>query len=327
MALPDTILLSSNLRQLEARLRGREAYAILDGNVREPRLTGLFRPDRIFRIEAGERAKRMATVEALAAKLLEAGADRDALLVGIGGGTTTDLTGLLAALYQRGVACALVPTTLLAQIDAAVGGKNGVNVEGYKNMLGTFRAPEFIYICPPLAETADDRGGIAEMLKTFLLCDPAAYAHAVVHFSAPEPRCAAERLALIRRAVEIKSNIVEEDFLDQGNRHLLNLGHTFGHAIEKCTQGAVPHGDAVAMGMILAAETAVRLGEAEPALTAQLRRDFTACGLPVESPVPREALVEAVAKDKKSHEGAIRFVLPIAIGRVMVQPLKPEELR
>ena len=327
MALPDTILLSSNLRQLEARLRGREAYAILDSNVQEPRLTGLFRPDRILKIEAGEAAKRMATVETLAARLLEKGADRDALLVGIGGGTTTDLTGLLAALYLRGVACALVPTTLLAQVDAAIGGKNGVNLEGYKNMLGNFRNPEFIYICPPLADGADDRGGIAEMLKTFLLCDPAAYARAVMHFSAPLPRCAAERLALIRRAVEIKSNIVEEDFLDQGNRHLLNLGHTFGHAIEKCTQGAVKHGDAVAMGIILAAETAVRLDEAEPALVVQLKRDFTACGLPVESPVPREALIEAVAKDKKSCEGAVRFVLPIAIGRVMVQPLKPEELR
>ena len=327
MALPGNILLSSNLRQLEARLRGREAYAILDGNVQEPRLTGLFRPDRILRIEAGESAKRMATVETLATKLLDAGADRDALLVGIGGGTTTDLTGLLAALYQRGVACALVPTTLLAQVDAAVGGKNGVNLEGYKNMLGTFREPEFVYICPPLAEGADDRGGIAELLKTFLLCDPAAYARAVVHFSAPVPRCAAERLALIRRAVEIKSAIVAEDFHDRNARHRLNLGHTFGHAIEKCSGGAVSHGEAVAMGIILAAETAVRLGKAEPALVERLKRDFTACGLPVESSIPREALIEAVAKDKKSREGAVRFVLPTAIGHVIIQPLKPEELR
>ena len=327
MALPDNILLSANLRLLEQRLQGREAYAILDHNVREPRLEGLFRPDRILRLEAGEGAKRMATVEMLAAKLLEAGADRDALLVGIGGGTTTDLTGLLAALYQRGVACALVPTTLLAQIDAAIGGKNGVNLEGYKNMLGTFRQPEFIYICPPLTGTSDDRGGIAELLKTFLLCDPAAYARAVVHFSAPLPRCAAERLALIRRAVEIKSNIVEEDFLDEGRRHLLNLGHTFGHAIEKCTAEKVSHGDAVAIGIILAAETAGRLGEAEPALAERLRRDFSACGLPTESPLPREVLLEAVVKDKKVREGAIRFVLPVAVGRVIVQPLKPEELR
>lgn len=327
MALPDNIILSANLKLLEQRLQGREAYAILDGKVKEPKLVGLFRPDRIIRIEAGEAAKRMATVESLAAKLLAAGADRDALLVGIGGGTTTDLTGLLAALYQRGVACALVPTTLLSQVDAAIGGKNGVNLEGYKNMLGTFRQPEFIYICPPLAETADDRGGIAEMLKTFLLCDAASYARAVMHFSAPLPRCAAERLSLIRRAVEIKSNIVEEDFLDEGPRHLLNLGHTFGHAIEKCTGETVSHGDAVAIGILLAAETAVRLGEAEPTLVERLRRDFAACGLPTDSPVPREALLEAVAKDKKSHGGTVRFVLPVAIGRVIVQPLKPEDLR
>ena len=327
MALPDNILLSSNLRQLEKRLQGREAYAILDGNVREPRLTALFRPESILRIEAGEAAKRMTAVEALAGKLLNAGADRNALLVGIGGGTTTDLTGLLAALYMRGVACALVPTTLLAQVDAAIGGKNGVNLEGYKNMLGTFRQPEFIYICPPLAESADDRGGIAEMLKTFLLCDPAAYARAVVHFSAPEPRCAAERLSLIRRAVEIKSAIVAEDFLDRDARHRLNLGHTFGHAIEKCTAGAVSHGDAVAMGIILAAGTAVQLGKADPALVERLKRDFTACGLPVECPVAREALLEAISKDKKKSDGALRFILPVAVGRVVVQPLKPEEVR
>ena len=327
MALPGQIILSSNLRQLEKRLQGREAYAILDGNVREPRLTALFRPESILRIEAGEAAKRMTAVEALAGKLLNAGADRNALLVGIGGGTTTDLTGLLAALYMRGVACALVPTTLLAQVDAAIGGKNGVNLAGYKNMLGTFRQPEFIYICPLLAEGADDRGGIAEMLKTFLLCDPAAYARAVVHFSAPEPRCAAERLSLIRRAVEIKSEIVADDFLDRDARHRLNLGHTFGHAIEKCTAGAVSHGDAVAMGIILAAETAVQLGKAEPALVERLKRDFSACGLPVESPVAREALLEAISKDKKSKDGAVRFILPVAVGRVIVQPLKREEVR
>ena len=325
-SLPDNVLLSANLRLLEKQLEGKNVYVLLDTNAAHLKVCHLFPPDRILRFEAGEQNKNLATMENLAARLLAAGADRNAFLLGIGGGITTDVTGLLAALYMRGIGCGLVPTTLLAQVDASVGGKNGVNLEGYKNILGTFREPDFIYICPQLAATADDRCGIAEMLKIFLLRDGAAYARALLHFSAPEPRCAAERLSLIRRAVELKGEIVSADFQEAGERRLLNLGHTFGHALEKCTGGALAHGEAVSIGMVLAAELAVRKGLAEKSFPEKLRTDLRRVHLPVEPPVPVASLIEAVAKDKKSIDGRIRFVLPVAVGKAVIEPLTPEEL-
>ena len=268
-------------------------------------------------IEAAEQEKSFATVERLFSQLLDLQADRDTLLVGVGGGITTDITGFVASIYKRGLRFGLVPTTLLAQVDAAIGGKNGVNFDRYKNMAGCFRQAEFVYIDTDFLSTLplrELRCGAAEMLKTFLLSDREAYEEAVAVFSSETPQVP-ERL--VRRAGEIKYALVEQDLEDRGVRQLLNLGHSFGHAIEKCSS-QYKHGEAVAIGIVMAARMACRKGLMTAEDADRIRRDIAACGLPVEPPVPEEALHEAILQDKKRSGGTLRYVLPQTIGKAML---------
>ena len=268
----------------------------------------------ILWIRASEEEKTLATVEHLIAGLLGLQADRDTLLIGVGGGITTDITGFTASVYKRGVKFGFVPTTLLAQVDAAIGGKNGVNFDRYKNMVGTFRQPEFVYIDTDFLQTLPRRTllcGAAEMLKTFLLADARAYDAAVEHFRNPD--AGPVPTWMVRRAGEIKCDFVEQDPEDRGVRQLLNLGHTFGHAIEKCSS-QYAHGEAVAIGIVMAADLACREGLLDPETAHRIRTDLQAVGLPVEPPVPEADLQEAILQDKKRQGAALRYVLPKRIG-------------
>ena len=273
-------------------------------------------------LETSEELKTMDTVLALERRLLEAGLSRGAMLLAIGGGITTDLTGFAASMYKRGIRYANFPTTLLAQVDAAIGGKTGVNLDGYKNMLGAFRMPEYTFLCADVLRTLPPRAfrcGVAELLKTFLLADAAAYESAVRLLSgAKMPQNAPELQQLILRAAEIKAGIVERDPEEHGERAKLNLGHTFGHAIEHEAHKRgedIQHGEAVAIGIILAAEMSDREG-LSTGLAPRLKADFSAAGLPTECPYPLETLREAMTKDKKATVGRIRFILPKEIGSV-----------
>ena len=264
---------------------------------------------------ATEQEKTLTTVERLISQLLELQADRDTFLIGVGGGITTDITGFVAAIYKRGLRFGLVPTTLLAQVDAAIGGKNGVNFDRYKNMVGTFRQAEFVYIDTEFLQTLPERElrcGAAEMLKTFLLADAKAYEEAVRVFSGPTPERVPEHL--VRRAGEIKYALVEQDPEDHGVRQLLNLGHTFGHAIEKCSS-QYEHGEAVAIGIVMAARMACEKGLLQPEEADRIRRDIAACGLPVEPPVPEAELRAAILQDKKRTGDTLKYVLPQTIGQ------------
>lgn len=266
-------------------------------------------------VHASEQEKTLATIERLTARLLELQAGRDTMLIGLGGGIVTDLTGFLAGIYKRGVRFGLVPTTLLAQVDAAIGGKNGVNFDRYKNMLGTFRTAEFVYIDTDFLQTLPRREllcGAAEMLKTFILADAKAYDEAVACLRGAHPEQIPTRL--VRRAGEIKCDFVEQDPEDHGVRQLLNLGHTFGHAIEKCCNG-IEHGEAVAIGIVMASEMAVGKELMDPGEAERIREDFRAIGLLVETPVPVEELQAAMLQDKKRTEGTIHYVLPERIGK------------
>jgi len=269
----------------------------------------------ILWINASEQEKTLATVERLVSQLLERQADRDTFLIGVGGGITTDITGFVASIYKRGLHFGFVPTTLLAQVDAAIGGKNGVNFDRYKNMVGTFRQAEFVYIDTDFLQTLPPRElrcGAAEMLKTFLLADARAYEEAVRVFSGPTPERVPEHL--VRRAGEIKFSLVEQDPEDHGVRQLLNLGHTFGHAIEKCST-QYEHGEAVAIGIVMAARMACEKGLMQPEVAESICSDFAACGLPVEPPVPEDQLRTAILQDKKRTGGTLKFVLPETIGK------------
>ncbi len=277
-------------------------------------------------IEADEEQKSIDTVMAICRSLMDAGASRKALLLAIGGGITTDLAGFAAAIYKRGIRYANVPTTLLSQVDAAIGGKTGVNLDDYKNMLGAIVQPQFTFICAECLRTLPSRefrAGLAEMMKAFLLADADAYSAAVRLFSSPNQ--AEEKLTpWILRAAQIKAGIVQEDPFEKGKRALLNLGHSFAHAIEHNAREKgddISHGEAVAIGIILAARLSEGIGLAKKGLAAQLKEDFTALGLQTESPYPLEGLADALEKDKKGEGGKINFIFLKAIGEPFIKEI------
>lgn len=321
MNAPVLLSLSEALARLQAEP---ELFVVYDANVAW--VASLLREALPVRasmaLETSEEGKTLETVQALERWLLQADASRGALLLAVGGGITTDLVGFTAAIYKRGIRYANVPTTLLAQVDAAIGGKTGVNLDGYKNMLGAFRMPECTVLEAAFLRTLparEFRCGLAELLKTFLIGDGPAYAALVSSLKS------AQMEDDIRRAAAIKAQIVTEDPEEHGIRAKLNLGHTFGHAIEHEARlhGAdITHGEAVAMGILFAADLSERLGVAQKGLAAQLKADFTAVGLPTESPYPVEDLVEALRKDKKAVSGGkVKFVLLRAPGDVVLQEL------
>lgn len=278
----------------------------------------------LFAVEATEERKTVDTVLAICRWLLGQGADRAALLLAVGGGITTDIAGFAAAIYKRGIPFASVPTTLLAQVDASIGGKNGVNVDNYKNMLGVMRQPVFTYICPQPLATLPDReyaSGVAELLKTFIIKDAALYERAVAAVRERE-----DLWDLIKAAARIKKKIVKRDPFEKGLRKVLNLGHTYGHAIEwlqheKWTGLSYNHGEAVAIGIVKAARLSEERGIGEPGIADKIKRDFAICGLPTELPCEEEELREAIEKDKKSRGGRVDFVFIRSIGDVVVRKL------
>ena len=305
-------------------------------------------------IDTSEALKNLDTVTAICRQLLEAGASRKALLVAIGGGITTDMAGFAASLYKRGIRYANIPTSLLAQVDAAIGGKTGVNLDGYKNMLGAFHLPVFTFLCADVLRTLpprEFRSGLAELLKTFLIADAAAYAATIASVKTVLSADTQAKTAALSannaqnadrqgqnaamaiglwalQAARIKAAIVQEDPFEDGRRAVLNLGHTFGHAIEHEAQRQgddISHGEAVAMGILLAARLSEAVGVAENGLAAQLKADFDALGLPTESPYPLAALQEAMEKDKKAAGGKVKFVLLQAPGRVILQEMTAEQ--
>lgn len=300
-------------------------------------------------LDTSEEDKSMQTVMEICKWLLDNGADRNAMLLAIGGGITTDMAGFAASIYKRGIRFAYIPTTFLSQVDAAIGGKTGVNFENYKNILGVIRQPEFTYICPEVLETLPYRdflSGAAELIKTFIIDNAGNnYEKAVevlseIHESIDRKQAIALHLAeleeLAGAAARIKAGVVERDEFEQGERRKLNLGHTFAHAIEweaRAAKKDISHGEAVAMGIILAAKASERYygqksveGQevADEFLSAMLTRDFSRCGLPTECPFPLESLSGAMRKDKKAENGIVHFVLIRTLGDVRIEDLEVE---
>lgn len=329
----------------------------------EQKLEGaLPHPSNLLLLDVSEENKSMSTVLEICKWLMDNDAGRNALLLAIGGGITTDMAGFAASIYKRGIRFAYVPTTFLSQVDAAIGGKTGVNFQNYKNILGVIRQPEFTYICPEVLGTLPYRdflSGAAELLKTFII-DNAGYNYekavevlSEIHGSIDRKQAIALHLAEIEElaaaAARIKAGVVERDEFECGERRKLNLGHTFAHAIESvsmsrhnCAESGISHGEAVAMGMIMAAKASERYYKLAPenslqqeniagqndtegeSLSSRLVRDFSRCGLPTECPFPPESLSGAMKKDKKAENGIVHFVLIRAIGDVRIEDLPVE---
>ena len=322
------IHLDASLDRLPSLAAGRQASLIVDANVR--RLHGARLPDwPLTEVPVGETAKTLATFERLARGLVALGVDRSTLVVGVGGGVTCDLTGFVASTLLRGLRFGLVPTTLLAQVDAAIGGKNGVNLDGLKNLVGTVTQPEFVLADHTVLATLPPREvgcGIAEAIKTAAVGDGALFGLIEERLDALlrcDPGTAAR---VVEAAVRTKARIVAGDEGDLGQRRLLNLGHTLGHAIEKVFGWS--HGEAVAAGMAAAGRLSVRRGLLPAGEGKRLEWLVARAGLPSSCPSDRwPDVVAAIGHDKKRLRGRQACVLLRAIGDGIVVDIEDEDWR
>lgn len=263
----------------------------------------------------GEAHKTVATMQSVLDRLVANGANRDTTIIALGGGVVGDIAGFAAACYMRGVAFVQIPTTLLAQVDSSVGGKTGVNHAGGKNLIGAFHQPEAVLIDTDTLTTLPDRelkAGLAEVIKHGAICDLEFFAWLESNIDALLARDPAALAHAIQRSCEIKAAVVADDEREAGRRAILNFGHTFGHAIEHCQgYGEWLHGEAVAAGMIMAAELS-GLAESE---VQRLRNLLQRAGLPVQSPsIEAEDWLRAMGMDKKVRQKQLRFVLLSALG-------------
>lgn len=289
-------------RKIQQRLSGKNCY--------------------IFTFEGGEQHKNRKTKEWIEDQLIEKKLGRDTLLIAVGGGVVTDLGGFIAATYCRGIPLIHVPTTLLAMVDASLGGKNGVNVSVGKNMIGTVYQPDKILIDPTVLQTlplAELRNGIVEMIKHGLICDAAYFEFLKLHCEALlnlDPPILSEA---IKRSCEIKLGIVEKDPFEKGLRRLLNLGHTIGHALELISHYTLPHGEAVAIGILAECHLSSELGFFNHSHLDTIRNLFLSYGLPLQLPddYSFDKLINYLVLDKKSVNSKPRFVLLKDIGEAL----------
>jgi 3-dehydroquinate synthase len=273
---------------------------------------------RAFAFPPGERSKTRATKADLEDRMLAEGLGRDTCVVALGGGVTLDLAGFVAATYLRGVPSLLLPTSLLAQLDASIGGKTGVDVPAGKNLVGAFHFPAAVLIDPRVLRTLPERErrcGLTEAVKHAVVGDPALFRlleRRAPHLRRPGPLDA----ALVGAAVRVKLAVVARDPLEHGPRAVLNFGHTVGHALEAASGGRVPHGLAVAVGMAVEADVAVTQCGFPAADRDRLRNLLARLGLPAGHPLPFARLAPFLAADKKNRRGALRLALPARLGRM-----------
>ena len=283
-------------------------------------------------IPDGERFKHLQTVGRIYEALIQAGADRASAIVAVGGGVVGDIAGFAAATYLRGIALVHVPTTLLAQVDSAIGGKVGVNHTLGKNLIGAFHAPAAVAIDPAVLATLprrEFRAGLYEVIKYGMIQSHSLFDHVTASLTPLFRKDPAALLPIIAESCRIKASVVEQDEHEQGLRRILNFGHTVGHALEAVTRyRRFRHGEAVAYGMLAASHIAVARRTMRATDRDALMNLMTAMGpLPAVADVPAAELMEAMARDKKIVGGRLHFVLPLAIGRCeVVSDVGPDEI-
>lgn len=282
-------------------------------------------------IPEGEKAKNWDTAEKILRSAVKAGLGRDGYIAGIGGGMLCDLAAFAASTYMRGCRLILVPTTLLAMVDAAVGGKTGFNFMGLKNMVGTFYPAGEVYLFPETLETLPQREflcGIAETIKHACLGDESLFELLENEREKIVDRRKGTLMEIVKRSVLVKCRVVEQDPLEGGGRMFLNLGHTFGHALESVLGFSESrHGEAVAWGMVQAMELGRRLGLTDPEYAGRVKDIVKAYGFRLAYAIPVEQFLEAAAGDKKKREGMVRFILQRRLGETVSRPVDEKLLR
>ena len=306
------IMLDQKLSNLGKVLK-KQKHVIIITDTTVKRLYGKRFPKAdVIVIKEGEDIKDMGTVYYIFKKMLGLGADRESFIVGIGGGIVCDIAGFVASTYMRGLRFGFVPTTLLAQVDASLGGKNGVNFEHYKNIVGTISQSEFVYYDLSLLKTLPEKelkSGLAEAVK-----------HSIISGKSITKRPIKD---IVRESIKTKLDIVKDDVSDRHKRRVLNLGHTLGHAIEAATKGKVSHGSAVSIGICFSARFSYCLGVLKKKEMDQIINMIISFGLPTELPkgVSKAKILSAIKKDKKKGQKQIEFVLIKDIGKVILKKL------
>ena len=282
----------------------------------------------LLEMQDGEPSKRLATLEKLAEKLVKAGADRGILLIALGGGVVGDVTGFLASIYMRGVDVIQAPTTVLAQVDAAIGGKTGVNLQSGKNLLGTFHQPRAVLIDPAVLATLparEYRAGLYESLKCGIIGDPGLFRMFEDRRRELLDRDTAVVEKVIADSVRLKASVVSADEREGGLRQVLNLGHTIGHAIEAETRYVqLLHGEAVAWGMIAATHIALSTGKLDSVTAGRITSTILSLGRLPRMKIQTASIVKRLYSDKKTRQGVVHFILPRDIGKVEIVSDVPE---
>ena len=321
------LVFGESLENLPAYLEGRSSVIVTDRNVY--RLYGERLPKRapVVVLPSGEERKSLRTIEFLYRRFVDLGLDRASFVAGVGGGVICDVTGFAASTFMRGVRFAFVPTTLLSQVDAAVGGKNGVNFLGVKNMIGLIRQPAFVLFDHSLLSTLprEERlNGFSEIIKSAAIADRRLFDFLVHEHQRLLGFDGEAVSAAIRSAVGIKKALVEKDEQDDDERKKLNFGHTLGHALESAY--GLSHGRAVSIGMAFAGRISLRRKMIGPGDIEKLERALMLYHLPVEFSFDRRIVMDKIRKDKKMRRGAIDFVMLAGIGRARLEKLELDEL-
>ena len=283
--------------------------------------------DAVISIPPGQQQKTLTTVQSICEELVEKGFDRSTTIIALGGSVISGLAGFVAATYMRGIDIVQCPTSLLAMADTSIGGKAGINLPQGKNLIGAFKQPKAVIVDVATLQSLSPRefaSGMAEVIKHGLIGDPDLFARIEndtwVRTAGELQPAMAELQTLVTQAIQVKINIIQEDPFDRSRRAVLNLGHTFAHALEIVTDHAVRHGEAVAMGLVAAANLSARLGHCSAELQNRIEAALESTALPTRIPadVNPQRLLKVMASDKKKKAGRLRFVLLRDIGDVFV---------
>ncbi|MCH5259622.1 MAG: 3-dehydroquinate synthase [Lachnospiraceae bacterium] len=303
-----------------ARLFGSTVQAILKGHCKHVLL---------HTFPAGEANKTLDTVKDIYKTLIEARFDRKDLLIALGGGVVGDITGYAAATYLRGVDFIQIPTTMIAQSDSSIGGKTGVDFDGYKNMVGAFYMPKLVYMNISALKELDDRqfyAGFAEVMKSALIKDAMFYEWLLENMYEIHDRDSAILEEMIMRSCTVKKLVVEKDPKEQGDRALLNFGHTIGHAIEKAMNFEMVHGECIALGMVAAAYISWKHNWLSMDEYYEVRDMFVPFNLPISIDcIDPEEILRLTKSDKKMESGQIKFVLLKKVGKAVIDRTVTDE--
>lgn len=320
------VMMGESISNVTEYMSGRQAVIITDINVYR-HYHDIFPSDKIVQIGTGEGIKNFDTVRDIIGKLIEMEVDRSTFIIGIGGGIACDVAGFTASIYERGLRFGFVSTTLLSQVDASVGGKNGINFEGYKNMVGVFNQPEFVICDPDLLKTLPEKellNGCAEIVKHAAIADRELFDYLEENYK--------DILGLDKEVIEkvvydsvtIKSGIVNRDEREMGERRKLNFGHTIGHALEKVA--GITHGEAVSIGMATSALISEKMELLKKRDRTRIETLLKNLGLPTSIQADKEKIVNAISKDKKREKNNIHFVLLNDIGKAVIKNIDIREL-